>query len=269
MQAVRLKLEAVGERRRWRTLGELLTGRRAPLPPEVLPTDASKVGGTPWLDATERWPRNDRGRPLELVVQLRFRDLPRLAELPEDGILSVFKSFSPDAFGVLWFPKPSGPGAPPPQDAPPPTATRECRLVGSAFDMYDLPDDLPAKAGLRRDRGDDVEYQVFESVLSTNASSDGHDHVLLGHAGEHRKHEDCAKAAIADRSQPVRPMNHEYVDPETVPLAERARFRLLLTMSFDRDFTPAGDNDLRLLIRDDDLAAGRLDRAAPLIHVTG
>lgn len=139
------------------------------------------------------------------------------------------------------------------------SARRECRVTGALFDMYDLPSDLARSAGLKPEDLD-FEQALFESVLEANGTTDGGDHVLLGHPGEHRDQEDRAKAALAERSGPVRPVNHDWVDPARVPEVERARFRLLLTMGFDAGFAPFGD---------DDLAAHRLDRAAPLIHLTG
>jgi hypothetical protein len=267
--AVRLTFEPVGEPQRRRTLGEFFTGKRAPRPPEALPRDVSKVGGVPWLDSTDSWPRSERG-PLEFIAQLCFRDLPRLPELPEHGILSLFKGVSPDVFGLLWFPEPKGVGADPPPDAPPSSAKRESRIVGSAFDMFDVPDDLGKNAGLKPE-DNEIEHYVFEAVLEANGDTDGGDHVLLGHHKEHRRQQNQARAVLAERSGPIRPMDHAlpWADTAKVPAEDCARFRLLLTLSFDHGFAPVGDNDIRLLIRDDDLAAGRLDRAAPMIHSVG
>lgn len=50
----------------------------------------SRMGGTPWWPAGEPYPRDAKGNPLFLLVQINFADVPALAPFPRDGLLQIF-----------------------------------------------------------------------------------------------------------------------------------------------------------------------------------
>lgn len=56
-------------------------------------TDApwrSKVGGAPYLPAGSALPRDDSGKPMYLLAQINFGELPRLPDYPASGMLQFF-----------------------------------------------------------------------------------------------------------------------------------------------------------------------------------
>lgn len=51
---------------------------------------ASRMGGTPWWPAGDPYPRDAKGNPLFLLVQIDFSEAPTLDPLPQTGLLQVF-----------------------------------------------------------------------------------------------------------------------------------------------------------------------------------
>ena len=55
-----------------------------------LPLTASKFGGLPYWERTEEFPRDEDGKPLYLLAQINFADVPHLPDFPEKGLLQIF-----------------------------------------------------------------------------------------------------------------------------------------------------------------------------------
>jgi uncharacterized protein YwqG len=51
---------------------------------------ASHLGGTPWWPLSQPYPRDDKGKPLYLLIQINFSDTPPLENFPTDGLLQIF-----------------------------------------------------------------------------------------------------------------------------------------------------------------------------------
>ena len=51
---------------------------------------SSKLGGLPYYPKGAELPKDKDGRPLRLLAQLNFRELPRIPDFPEKGILQIF-----------------------------------------------------------------------------------------------------------------------------------------------------------------------------------
>lgn len=60
-------------------------GSDAPQRPE-----ASSLGGLAWWPASRSYPRDAKGHPLHLLVQLNFADMPSLEPFPSKGLLQIF-----------------------------------------------------------------------------------------------------------------------------------------------------------------------------------
>jgi uncharacterized protein YwqG len=54
----------------------------------------SKFGGYPYLPKDFEYPTDSKGRPLKLLAQLNFADLPHLDHFPTEGILQFFVLFN-------------------------------------------------------------------------------------------------------------------------------------------------------------------------------
>jgi uncharacterized protein YwqG len=52
----------------------------------------SKLRGVPYYPKDKPWPRDVRGRPLVMLVQLNFSEMPHLAGYPTEGILQIYIS---------------------------------------------------------------------------------------------------------------------------------------------------------------------------------
>jgi len=50
----------------------------------------SKVGGEPYLPLGEEYPCNSEGKPLMLLAQINFEEMPHLAGFPEKGLLQFY-----------------------------------------------------------------------------------------------------------------------------------------------------------------------------------
>lgn len=55
-----------------------------------LPLTASKFGGLPYWERTDEFPRDEDGKPLYLLAQINFADVPHLPDFPERGLLQIF-----------------------------------------------------------------------------------------------------------------------------------------------------------------------------------
>jgi len=55
-----------------------------------LPLTASKFGGLPYWERTDEFPRDEDGKPLYLLAQINFADVPHLPDFPEKGLLQIF-----------------------------------------------------------------------------------------------------------------------------------------------------------------------------------
>jgi len=53
---------------------------------------ASKVGGIPYLPVTKKYPLDKKGKPMEFLGQINFKDLPKLEDYPTTGLLQFFIS---------------------------------------------------------------------------------------------------------------------------------------------------------------------------------
>jgi len=65
----------------------------------------SKFGGHPYLPKTQHYPNGADGHPLQLLAQLNFAEMPKLAGYPKQGILQFYLSpFDSDhhQFGYLF-----------------------------------------------------------------------------------------------------------------------------------------------------------------------
>lgn len=79
----------------------------------------SKVGGLPYLPKNHEYPTDPDGKPLSLLVQINFEDVPKLDMFPEKGILQIYLGDADDYlcginyedrtdqsyFRVLYFPE--------------------------------------------------------------------------------------------------------------------------------------------------------------------
>ena len=84
-----------------------LRGRSAESP--KLPVDASKLGGVPYLESEDAWPRDRKGERLPFIGQLNFSELPPiLSAAPRRGIFVLFADDSEPYCACRWYPEPQG-----------------------------------------------------------------------------------------------------------------------------------------------------------------
>ena len=92
------------------------------LPAEHLTVWQSKLGGQPYWPKDMEYPRNAKGRPLHLLAQINFAEMPPLPDFPENGILQFYIACNtgiqdmwgmnlddparPDGFRVIYHPAP-------------------------------------------------------------------------------------------------------------------------------------------------------------------
>ena len=69
-------------------------------PAENLPLWQSKVGGKPYLPKGENYPMSKDGKPLTLLVQINFEEMPPLEDYPTKGILQFFVDSQDDLIGA-------------------------------------------------------------------------------------------------------------------------------------------------------------------------
>lgn len=60
----------------------------------------SKAGGFGYLPKTEAYPRNEQGKPLSLLAQLNFSELPHIAPYPTKGLLAFYVDMYDDLIGL-------------------------------------------------------------------------------------------------------------------------------------------------------------------------
>lgn len=59
----------------------------------------SKFGGIPYWPRGEEYPRNSEGKPLNLLAQINFIDMPYLEDFPRTGLLQIYID-DDDMYGV-------------------------------------------------------------------------------------------------------------------------------------------------------------------------
>ena len=65
-----------------------------------LSLQSSKFGGLPYFPANETFPTAKNGKPLRLLAQLNFAELPVLAPYPEEGLLQFYIADDDDLYGL-------------------------------------------------------------------------------------------------------------------------------------------------------------------------
>lgn len=60
----------------------------------------SKFGGNPYLPKTITHPKDANNKPMKLLAQINFEEVPRLMEMPTHGILQFFISAEDDVMGL-------------------------------------------------------------------------------------------------------------------------------------------------------------------------
>lgn len=69
-------------------------------PAQTLSLWQSKVGGEPYLPLTAKYPHNAEERPLVLLAQINFAELPQNELYPSTGILQFFIDIEDDLWGL-------------------------------------------------------------------------------------------------------------------------------------------------------------------------
>lgn len=60
----------------------------------------SKFAGNPYMPKTKDYPRDANDRPMKLLAQLNFEEIPPLDSMPKQGILQFFISAEDDVMGI-------------------------------------------------------------------------------------------------------------------------------------------------------------------------
>ncbi|NBI28628.1 YwqG family protein [Chengkuizengella marina] len=60
----------------------------------------SKFAGNPFLPKTVEHPKDVEGKPMKLLAQLNFKEIPTLEHMPKEGILQFFISAEDDLMGL-------------------------------------------------------------------------------------------------------------------------------------------------------------------------
>nr|WP_216631511.1 YwqG family protein [Bacillus velezensis] len=60
----------------------------------------SKMAGDPYFPKHEPYPKDESGRPMKLLAQINFADMPGLPDFPDTGILQFYISVSDDVYGL-------------------------------------------------------------------------------------------------------------------------------------------------------------------------
>jgi len=76
----------------------------------------SKFGGLPYFPSDAEYPLDEKGKPMRLLVQINFSEIPNLKPYPESGLLQIYLSADDEMFGldfdnitlqknwkILWF----------------------------------------------------------------------------------------------------------------------------------------------------------------------
>ncbi|MCS1351489.1 YwqG family protein [Mechercharimyces sp. CAU 1602] len=59
----------------------------------------SKVGGNPYLPIGATFPTDEKGKPMKLLAQINFAEVPFLEDFPQTGILQFYLSMRDDLYG--------------------------------------------------------------------------------------------------------------------------------------------------------------------------
>lgn len=70
---------------------------------KTLSVKKSKFLGKPYLPLTHQYPMNKFGKPMILLAQINFEEIPRLKNYPSKGILQIFTSECFWAYGNEYF----------------------------------------------------------------------------------------------------------------------------------------------------------------------
>jgi uncharacterized protein YwqG len=62
----------------------------------------SKLRGVPYYPKNDSWPVGDDGKPLVMLVQINFAEMPRLEGYPAEGILQIYISAAYDPDRQMW-----------------------------------------------------------------------------------------------------------------------------------------------------------------------
>lgn len=62
----------------------------------------SKIAGDPYFPKKEEYPVDGEGRPMKLLVQINFNQLPKLKDYPKSGLLQIFISVHDDLYGMNY-----------------------------------------------------------------------------------------------------------------------------------------------------------------------
>ncbi len=219
---------------------------------------ASRFGGEAYWPAGVDYPCDDDGKPLALLVQLNFADLPAHDELPASGLLQCFIPRNDDYYGAN-LDEVGGKSQLVTHFWPAPDAEQAVALE-SAADENDLIPVFGAHALTFAEKKDYAGMDTIECAESLDANS----FEVLEDVALNEKEESQFFDAITDY---VAAHGHKLLgypsfingDPR-----DNSDYRLLLQIDTDMD----GDNDImwgddgvgQLFIRHDDLKAGRFDR---------
>lgn len=119
-------------------LGRLLGRKPAAA---VLPVDASKFGGRPYLESLDEWPRHG-SRPYQYLAQVNFADIDgHVPEAPRRGLLVFYQRTDwpcRDPGVCRWYPDPAASKAVPPPGPVPSIPRYEAQIGFAPF--WTLPD---------------------------------------------------------------------------------------------------------------------------------
>lgn len=60
----------------------------------------SKLGGYGYLPKQIKYPINEDGKPLSLLAQINFSEMPLINDFPDSGILSFYVDYFDDLIGL-------------------------------------------------------------------------------------------------------------------------------------------------------------------------
>lgn len=70
------------------------------VPDQPLTLWQSKFGGLPYLPKDTAYPSDAEGKPLRLLAQFNFAEIPHVADFPEQGILQFYIAADDDLYGL-------------------------------------------------------------------------------------------------------------------------------------------------------------------------
>jgi uncharacterized protein YwqG len=60
----------------------------------------SKFGGNPYFPLNEEYPKDNYGKPLKMIAQINFEEVPEYENFPRKGILQFYISAEDEEFGI-------------------------------------------------------------------------------------------------------------------------------------------------------------------------